>query len=329
MSLSVSATNIKSALSIFGEVSCVVLKPAGVWQYVVVYFKELDAAAFALNHWSILVGKDSVCIFLFINQNETILLYGQFKTKLVNLFSGCTVFEISNMISQVGGWTCFIPYSSNSGHCSQFALIIFGFQVDLDFAVVKTGTLKKYHIWWETPGCQCCFRCQKVGHLAVDCKVSLPSPPKAPKVFRTCFVNGVSYAKASVFLNSSEFLLLVVSTSPFIIIGDSLMFFWLAFLESDLVKLFALVESIVKPVGSLVKLFKQFINENLASSSTLGLKINEVMVHMGSFSKIVGKLGRKMVSLKKECYIEDINMFGDSEHSVVLDDQVFFNLMFL
>ncbi|KAG9284975.1 hypothetical protein G9A89_009785 [Geosiphon pyriformis] len=37
-------------LLVFGEVVCVVLKSAGVWQYVVVYFKELDAATAALNH---------------------------------------------------------------------------------------------------------------------------------------------------------------------------------------------------------------------------------------------------------------------------------------
>ncbi|KAG9289209.1 hypothetical protein G9A89_022519 [Geosiphon pyriformis] len=57
--LGVSAANIKTALGVFGEVAHVVLKPAGVWQYMVVYFKKLDAVTTALNYWLILVGKDS------------------------------------------------------------------------------------------------------------------------------------------------------------------------------------------------------------------------------------------------------------------------------
>ncbi|KAG9292892.1 hypothetical protein G9A89_016254 [Geosiphon pyriformis] len=52
--LSMSAADIKMALGVFGEIVYVVLKSAGVWQYVVVYFKELDAATAALNYWSIL-----------------------------------------------------------------------------------------------------------------------------------------------------------------------------------------------------------------------------------------------------------------------------------
>ncbi|KAG9304411.1 hypothetical protein G9A89_019973 [Geosiphon pyriformis] len=71
--LGVSTADIKMALGVFGEVAYVVLKPAGVWQYVIVYFKELDAATAVFNHWSILVGKDSVRILPVINQNKAIL----------------------------------------------------------------------------------------------------------------------------------------------------------------------------------------------------------------------------------------------------------------
>ncbi|KAG9290842.1 hypothetical protein G9A89_010991 [Geosiphon pyriformis] len=326
--LGVSAANIKTAFNVFDSVTCVVLKPAGIWQYVVVYFEKLNSVVFALNHWSVLVDKDSIRILLLVNQNETILSCNKFKAKLVNFSSGCTAFEISDMISQIGGQTCFISCSPDSGCYSQFALVMFGSQVDLDFAVVKTDTLRKCHIWWETPGCWRCFKYQEVGHLAVDCKVSLPPPPKASKVFNIHFVSGISYAKASASLNSFEFPPLAASTSPFMVIGNSLVSFWLASLKSDLVKFFVLVEPIVKPVGFLVKLFEQFINGDLVSSSKLGLKVNEVMVHMSFFSKIVGKLGRKVVSLKKECCIEDIDIFGDSKHPIGLDDEVFSNLMF-
>ncbi|KAG9297099.1 hypothetical protein G9A89_019380 [Geosiphon pyriformis] len=278
--LSVFAADIKTALSVFSSVSYVVLKSAGIWQYVMVYFEQLDSAVSALNHWSVLA-------------------------KLINLSSGCTAFEISNMISQIGGWTCFILRSSDSGYCSWFVLITFGSQADLDSAIAKTD------------------------HLAADCKISSLLPSKLLKVFTPCFVGLKSYAKASASLGSSGFLPLSPFVSSSVVIDDFLVLSQLFSLESDLVKLFALVKSIVKPVGSLVKLFEQFINGDLVLSSKLGLKINKVMVHMGFFNKVVGKLGREVISLKKKCCIEDIDMSGDLEHPVGLDDKVFSNLMFL
>ncbi|KAG9296648.1 hypothetical protein G9A89_002919 [Geosiphon pyriformis] len=62
ISLGVFAADIKTALSVFGVVTCVVLKPASIWQYVVVYFENLAAVISVLNHWSVLVDKNSVRI---------------------------------------------------------------------------------------------------------------------------------------------------------------------------------------------------------------------------------------------------------------------------
>ncbi|KAG9304315.1 hypothetical protein G9A89_019877 [Geosiphon pyriformis] len=140
-------------------------------------------------------------------------------------------------------------------------------QADLDSTIVKTGTLRKYHIWWETPGCQYCFKCQELNHLIVDCKVSLPLSLKFSKMFIPCFVDLKSYAK--------------------------------------------------------------FINGNLVSSSAFGLRINEVLVHMSSFSRTVNKLGREVIFLKKECCIEDIDMSDNLEYLIGVDDNTFSNLMFL
>ncbi|KAG9284615.1 hypothetical protein G9A89_004657 [Geosiphon pyriformis] len=50
VSLDVSAANIKTVFNVFDGVTHVVLKPAGIWQYIVVYFEKLDSAVFALNH---------------------------------------------------------------------------------------------------------------------------------------------------------------------------------------------------------------------------------------------------------------------------------------
>ncbi|KAG9306672.1 hypothetical protein G9A89_004219 [Geosiphon pyriformis] len=79
--LGVFAANIKTVLSVFGNVTCVMLKSAGVWQYIV-----------------------------------TILSRDKFKAKLVNLSSGCTAFEI---MATTPDTTTLEYYQSIYTHCKQ------------------------------------------------------------------------------------------------------------------------------------------------------------------------------------------------------------------
>ncbi|KAG9286405.1 hypothetical protein G9A89_014571 [Geosiphon pyriformis] len=161
--LGVFAADIKTALSVFGVITCVVLKPAGIWQYIVVYFENLVAATSALNHWSVLMSKD------------------------------------------------------------------------------------------------------KIGHLAVDYKIASPPLLKASKMFKPHFVGSLSYVKTSVSPVLSEFSLLVIAALPIAVV-DSL------------------------PIGSMIKVFEQFVNSDLVSSSPLNIKVNKVLVHISIFSRAVDKL---------------------------------------
>ncbi|KAG9302876.1 hypothetical protein G9A89_022292 [Geosiphon pyriformis] len=108
-------------------------------------------------------------------------------------------------------------------------------------------------------------------------------------MFKPHFVSSLSYVKTSVLSVFSEFSPLVAS-ALFVAVNVSLVFFWLESLEFDLAKLSVLVKSIIKPVGSMVKIFEQFVNGNLVSNIALSLKVNEVLVHMGFFNKAVDKL---------------------------------------
>ncbi|KAG9284806.1 hypothetical protein G9A89_003729 [Geosiphon pyriformis] len=93
--LSIFFDNIKSALGVFGVVTSVKLKSAGLWQYTVIHFKDTFSTAAVLTHWSVLVRKDSIRILSVVNQNDVISSKDAFKAKLVNLLFGCTAFEIS------------------------------------------------------------------------------------------------------------------------------------------------------------------------------------------------------------------------------------------
>ncbi|KAG9298950.1 hypothetical protein G9A89_015972 [Geosiphon pyriformis] len=247
--LGVSAADIKTAFSVFGSIICVVLKPAGVWQYVVVYFEKLDSAVSALDHWSIL----------------TILSHDKFKTKLVNLPSGCTAFEISDIISQ-------------------FALVMFGSQVDLDSAVVKT----------------------EVGHLAVDCKVSPPPSPKALKVFKPRFVGSLSYAKASASPVMSGFSPLVASTL-FVAVVDPAVKSRLDFLEKQILDLAVLVKSIVEPVGSLVALVSHLLDDNAVKTVQLEKDLLFMKYAFNNFANFLVGIFKNIACLRSEVDFSGMN----------------------
>ncbi|KAG9290136.1 hypothetical protein G9A89_010442 [Geosiphon pyriformis] len=232
-----------TAFGAFGSVIYVVLKPVGIWQYVVIYFKKLDSAMSALNYWSVLMSKNSIRILPLVNQNKTILFCDRFKAKLV------------------GGQTCFIPWSPDSGHYFHFALVTFGSQANLNLAVTKTGTLRKCYIWWETSNCWHCFWFQEIDYLTVDCEVALSLFPKAPKVFKPHFVGFLSYAKVSALPVMSEFPPLVTSTL-FVATVNPAVGSRLNSLEKQISDLAALVKIIVEPIGFLVALVSCLFDDN-------------------------------------------------------------------
>ncbi|KAG9301600.1 hypothetical protein G9A89_016670 [Geosiphon pyriformis] len=346
--LGASSDDIKSALGIFGVVTSVKLKSAGLWQYAVVNFKDTFSAAAALSNWSVLVRKDSVKILPIANQKEVISSRDAFKAKLVNLLFGCTAFEISDLVFQVGGSTCFIPCSPDSYQCQCFAVVIFGFLESLNAAVSKTSTLRGCRIWWETPGCHRCYRCQSLDHLAVNCKVLPPLPPKlsfnsagGPIIFKSSSLVGTkSYAKAATSvvpsvaaaantgLVFSTSLKVVVPLLPVVSFGsDVAVNARLASLETQLSELSLLIKSIVEPVGSLVALVTTLLStppvmvEAMKESVIeLGNQIKAVCAMASMLQKEVGTL--KLRSGKIHHNISDDENMDDNDNDDDDDDNV-------
>ncbi|KAG9292566.1 hypothetical protein G9A89_006937 [Geosiphon pyriformis] len=284
--LGASSDDIKSALGIFGVVTSVKLKPAGLWQYAVVNFKDTSSATTALSNWSVLVRKDSVRILPIANQKEVISSRDVFKAKLVNLPFDCTAFEISDLVSQIGG------------------LVTFGSLESLNAAVSKTSTLRGCHIWWETSGCHRCYKCQSLDHLAVNCKVLPSLSPKlssnfagGPIIFKLLsLVEAKSYAKATTSVvppvAAAADTGLAFSTSPKVVVpllpvassgSDVAVNARLASLETQLSELSLLIKSIVEPMSSLVALVTML----LSTSPVITEAIKESMIGLGNQIKAV------------------------------------------
>ncbi|KAG9293569.1 hypothetical protein G9A89_005572 [Geosiphon pyriformis] len=218
-------------------------------------FLNISSAAAALSNWSVLVRKDSVRILPIANQKEVISSRDAFKAKLVNFLFSCTAFEISDLVSQVGNRTCFIPCSSESYRNQHFAVVIFDSLESLNVAVSKTGTLHGCHIWWETPGCCHCYRCQDLNHLATAAFVILPGAAAANMELD---LGGPPKTATSV--------LSVVSSVPNTAVESRLAFF-----ESHLSELSVLIKSLVEPVGALVAL----VTKLLSTPSAMDVSVKE------------------------------------------------------
>ncbi|KAG9298715.1 hypothetical protein G9A89_012783 [Geosiphon pyriformis] len=312
--------NIKTAFGIFGVVTSVKLKPAGLWQYAVVNFEDISSAA-ALSNWSILVRKDSVRILPIANQKEVISSRDVFKAKLVNLSFGYTVFEISDLVFQVCGCTCFIPCSPESYQCQCFAVITFNSLESLNVAVSKTSTLHDCCIWWETPGCCCCYRCQDLNHLAVNCKKLPPFSLKllfntfgGPKNFKSSFVGSKFYAKAAAFVVSSG----AAAANMDLDLGspsktatpmlpavfsalNSAVKSRLASLESHLNELSVLIKPLVEFVGALITLVTKLLSTPSAMNVSVKECVNGLAKQNKGLAAVATMMQKRMTCLEKIC----------------------------
>ncbi|KAG9284784.1 hypothetical protein G9A89_003707 [Geosiphon pyriformis] len=306
--LGTSSNDIKTALGIFGVIISVKLKPAGLWQYAVVNFKDISSAAVALSNWSVLVKNDSVRILLITNQKE--------------------------VISQVGDHTCFIPRSSEFYQCQCFTVVIFDSLEFLNVTVSKTGILCSCCIWWETPGCCHCYRCQDLNYLAVDCK-KLPSLPLkllsnifgGPKNFKSSFVGSKSYAKAAAFVVPSAAVAAdmdldfggppktATSMLPAVpSVSNSAVESRLASLKFHLSELSVLIKSLVEPVSALVAL----VTKLLSTPSAVDVSVKECAKQNKDLAAIAIVMQKRITHLEKIC--EQACLENESDGDDMVDD---------
>ncbi|KAG9288326.1 hypothetical protein G9A89_021357 [Geosiphon pyriformis] len=168
----------------------------------------------------------------------------------------------------------------------------------LNAAVSKTGTLCGCCIWWKTPGCHRCYRCQSLDYLAVDCKVLPPLPPKlssnsagGPIFFKSSLVGTKSYAKAAISVvppvAAAADTGLAFTTSPKVVVPllpvassglDVAINARLASLKTQLSELSLLIKSIVEPVSSLVAL----VTTLLSTPPVMAEAIKESVIGLGN-----------------------------------------------
>ncbi|KAG9297945.1 hypothetical protein G9A89_018773 [Geosiphon pyriformis] len=301
--LGISSNDIKSAFGIFGVVTFVKLKSAGLWQYAVVHFKDTSSAAAAFTHWSVLIRKDSVRILPVVNQNDVISLRDTFKTKLVNLSFGCTVFEIktpgccyrcqdlTHLAVDYKRSPLLSPkLSSNTSNGPRvFKLSFAGLKFYAKAAVFVVPLVT----------------------ATADMNLDLGGPPK-----------------------TTTPMLPVVSSAPNIAVESRL-----ASLESHLSELFVLIKFLVKLVGALVVL----VTKLLSTPSAVDVSVKEYVTELAKQNKglaaVTSMMQKRIMYPEKKCKwvcLEDVfddddivNDNNDDDKNFSVYDNIFDVMMHL
>ncbi|KAG9299311.1 hypothetical protein G9A89_013959 [Geosiphon pyriformis] len=251
--LGTSSDDIKTALGIFGVVT-----------------SDTSSTATALSHWSVLVRKDSVRILPITNQKEIISSKDIFKAKLVNLSFGCTAFEISDLVSQVGGLSYVVAVSG--GKLLDVAATI-GVKVSLPLSPKVPSNFSG-----------------------------------GPKVFKSSFAGSKSYAKAAAIVvppvaaavdmnldhgGSLPTITFMLPVASFAI--NNAVKARLASLESHFSKLSLLIKSLVEPVGALVVL----VTKLLSTPPAVDVSIKESVAGLAGQNKDLAAITIIDMSRKK------------------------------
>ncbi|KAG9297645.1 hypothetical protein G9A89_011160 [Geosiphon pyriformis] len=244
--------DIKSALSIFGVVTSVKLKSAGLWQY------------------AVLVA---------------------------------------------------VPVSFLALQRQCFAVVTFDFLESLKIAVSKTGILCGCRIWWETPRCHHCYRCQGLDHLALECKVSPPPLPKVSsnfsggsKVFKSSFAGSKSsFAESKSYAKAAAIVVPPVAAAANLDLGARL-----ASLESHLGKLSLLIKSLVEPVGALVALVTKLLFTSLAINASVKECVDGLAKQNKGLGAVATVMQKRITCLEKIC--EWVCLEDESDVDDMVDD---------
>ncbi|KAG9287246.1 hypothetical protein G9A89_008876 [Geosiphon pyriformis] len=157
-----SAKAVCTALSEFGVIKTIKMQLIGLWQKA-----DLVAA-----EWSILIGKDAVCVARADSDKEVWDIRDQHRALLYTLPMGTNAHDIWDFVRSVGGKMCVIDCHSVTYAWARCAVVCFDSVESLDAAVGTTPVLRNTNLHWASLISAKCAKCEKLGHTSLGCAVS-------------------------------------------------------------------------------------------------------------------------------------------------------------
>ncbi|KAG9307336.1 hypothetical protein G9A89_017164 [Geosiphon pyriformis] len=174
-----------AVLAKFGKIKSIKIQLIGLWQKAVVEFAELGQAKHLAAKWSFLIGKDSVAL-------------------LFTLPVGTTAHDLGTLLEGIGGKTCIINRSLDSGN--RICCVVVGFESKnaMESAYHTEPIFNGVKLSWARLDLVCCEKCGLFGHSALECDAPSLSIAKSLKIVKRvtskdCYLQLVKlYAKKSV-----------------------------------------------------------------------------------------------------------------------------------
>ncbi|KAG9303339.1 hypothetical protein G9A89_013665 [Geosiphon pyriformis] len=175
---------IVAAVSEFGEIKSIRIQLIRMWQKAVVEFAESSQADQLASKWSFLIGKDSVRIARAVGDCDVWTSRDCYRALLFTLPVETTAHDLGTLLDKVGGKTCVINYSLETGNRFCCTVVCFESTDNLNLAFLTEPILGGVWLSWARFDLVHCKKCGHFGHLALECDTSNVSPPKFLFSFR-------------------------------------------------------------------------------------------------------------------------------------------------
>ncbi|KAG9294534.1 hypothetical protein G9A89_008645 [Geosiphon pyriformis] len=156
---------VESVFSRFGKLVSIRMQLIGLWQKTRIKFESSEVASLVASKWSVLVGKDSVCIALAVCDKQT-----------------TSAHDLSDLLMSYGGKTCFIGCDPSSYVHNQYAIICFESEAARLAAVYTIPIFKGVSLHWASLVLASCAKCKQFGHIHADCSVGESSGAHGKRV---------------------------------------------------------------------------------------------------------------------------------------------------
>ncbi|KAG9304408.1 hypothetical protein G9A89_019970 [Geosiphon pyriformis] len=141
----------------------------GLWQKAIIELKDQNQADLLTSKWSILIGKDAVCVARANVDKQMWNSRNEFRALLYTLPVGTNAYDLWNFVGLVGEKTCVIDYNPVSYVHACCATVCFGSKSDLISAMAATPVIKRIGLYWSCLSLALWSVCGLPGHISLNC----------------------------------------------------------------------------------------------------------------------------------------------------------------
>ncbi|KAG9301946.1 hypothetical protein G9A89_020990 [Geosiphon pyriformis] len=172
---------VRAAISEFGLIKSIKMQLVGLWQKAIIKLEDQIQADLLAAKWSVLIGKDAMCVAQANVDKQTWDARDEFRALLYTLLMGTTTHDLWDFIGLVGGKTCVIECSSVSYVRARCATVCFDSEGSLIQAMANTPVIKGIGLRWSCLTVALCSICRNSSYTSLTCRTAGASPSPRSK----------------------------------------------------------------------------------------------------------------------------------------------------